>query len=170
MSDPPSATPRAKPPSNLGCVLALVALPVVIVVGLVVGTALRGGDDEPGEEHVVLQAGEAGDTAWRVDAVRDVDGQTCVFLYEDDAEDPLNGTCDLQPQDVTYGGETVVFGRADGDGTVTVQLSDDETVEVDTVTAEGLAGRFYVTTVDADVDALALTADRDEHRSKPPTP
>ena len=155
MSDPPSATPRAKPPSNVGCVLAIIALPIVIVLGLVVGTALRGGDDEPEEEHVTLEAGETDGVAWVVDAVQDVEGQTCIFLYEDRDEDPLNGTCDLQPQDVTYGDQTVVFGRADA-SSVVVELSGGETVEVDTVTASDMEGRFYVTLVEGDVDALGL--------------
>ncbi len=156
MAGPPSVTPRPKPPSNLGCIVAIVALPVVVLAGIVVGTALRD-DDEPAEEHVTLEEGEIDGTGWRVDAVRDVDGQTCVFLYED-AEDPLNGTCDHQPQDVTYGDQTVVFGRADAsDDAVTVELTDDEAVEVDTVTAEGLDGRFYVRVVDGDVDAIALS-------------
>jgi hypothetical protein len=157
MSDPPSATPRAKPPSNLGCVLAIIALPIVIVLGLVIGTALRGGDDEPEEEHVTLEAGETDGVEWVVDAVHDVEGQTCIFLYEDRDEDPLNGTCDLQPQDVTYGDQTVVFGRADADASsVVVELSGGETVEVDTVTASDMEGRFYVTLVEGDVDALGL--------------
>ena len=156
MSDPPSATPRAKPPSNLGCVVAVIALPIVIVLGLVVGTALRG-DDEPSERHVTLEEGELDGVEWKVDAVKDVDGQSCIFLYEADAEEPLNGTCDLEPQDVSYEDETVVFGRADaGDRTVTVELTGGEPVEVDTVTADGVDGRFYVTVVDGDVDAGAL--------------
>ena len=155
MSDPPSATPRAKPPSNVGCVLAIIALPIVIVLGLVVGTALRGGDDEPEEEHATLEAGETDGVAWVGDAVHDVEGQTCIFLYEDRDEDPLNGTCDLQPQDVTYGDQTVVFGRADA-SSVVVELSGGETVEVDTVTASDMEGRFYVTLVEGDVDALGL--------------
>ncbi len=154
MADPPSATPRPKTPSNVGCVLAIVALPIVILIGIVVGTALRD-DDEAAETHVTLEEGEAGEVAWRVDAVKDVDGQSCIFLYEGDAEDPLNGTCDLQPQDVSYDDETVVFGRAEaGDTTVSVELSDDEAVGVDTVTADGVDGRFYVTVVDGDVDAI----------------
>ncbi len=152
----PSATPRAKPPSNVGCIVALVALPVVIFLGLIVGTALRG-DDEPEEEHVTLEEGELDGVGWKVDAVQDVEGETCVFLYEDGADDPLNGTCDLQPQDVTYGEQTVVFGRADGDASsVTVDLSTTDTVDIDTVTAEGMAGRFYVQVVEGDVNAVAL--------------
>jgi hypothetical protein len=154
----PSATPRrAKPPSNLGCIVAIVALPVVVFLGLVVGTALRGDDEEPEEEHVTLEGGELEGIEWQVDAVVDVQGETCVFLYEDGAADPLNGTCDLQPQDVTYGEQTVVFGRADaGDTTVTVELSSTDSVDIDTVSADGMAGRFYVEVVEGDVDAVAL--------------
>ena len=113
--------------------LAIVALPFVVLIGIVIGTVLRNDDDPTEEEHVTLDEGEIDGTAWRVDAVRDVEGETCIFLYEDDAEDPLNGTCDLQPQDVTYGDQTVVFGRADsGDTEVTVELSNGETVDIET--------------------------------------
>ena len=63
----------------------------------------------------------------------------------------------LTPQDATFGDQTVVFGRAASDARqVEVVLSDGETVEVDTVTAEGVDGRFYVTVVDGDVDAERL--------------
>jgi hypothetical protein len=152
-----AAAPR-KPPSNVGCVIAIVALPFVVLIGVVLGTVLRGDDDEPDEVHVELDRGELDGVAWQVDAVRDVEGQTCVFLYEDGAADPLNGTCDLQPQDVTYGEQTVVFGRAGaGDTTVTVAFEDGDTVDVDTSTADDLDGRFYVQVVDGDVDAESLT-------------
>jgi hypothetical protein len=148
-----------KPPSNVGCVIALIALPFVILIGVVVGTLLRNDDDEAEEEHATLEDGELDGTAWRVDAVRDVEGDTCIFLYEDDAEDPLNGTCDLDPQDVTYGDQTVVFGRADnGDTSVEVELSNDQVVVIDTVTVDGQDGRFYVTVVDGDVNAIALAS------------
>ena len=147
----------SKPPSNLGCVIAIVALPFVVLIGIVIGTVLRSDDDEAEETHVELERGELEGIGWQVDAVEDVDGQTCVFLYEDGAEEPLNGTCDLQPQDVTYGDQTVVFGRADtGDTTVTVAFEDGERVDVDTRPAEGLEGRFYVTVLDGDVDAQTL--------------
>jgi len=146
-----------KPPSNVGCVLAIVALPFVLLIGVVVGTVLRNDDDAEEESHVVLEEGELDGTAWRVDAVRDIEGETCIFLYEDDDEDPLNGTCDLEPQDVTYGTDTVVFGRADGsDLEVEVELSNDEVAAVDTQTADGMDGRFYVTVVEGDLDAVAL--------------
>jgi hypothetical protein len=146
-----------KTSSNLGCVLALIAFPFVVLIGIVIGVLLRDDDDGPTEESVMLDRGEIDGVAWRVDAVRDVEGQTCVFLYEDDAADPLNGTCDTQPQDVTYGDQTVVFGRTDaGRTTASVRLDDDEVVEVETVTADGLDGRFYVGVVERDVDAVAL--------------
>lgn len=157
----PTATPRrAKPPSNLGCVVAVVALPVVVFLGLVVGTALRG-DDEPDEEHVTLEEGELDGVEWKVDAVVDVQGETCIFLYEEGADDPLNGTCDFQPQDVTYGDQTVVFGRSDfrpGPGdlveTITVSLDGEpSSVDVDRRSIEGFPDHFYVTVVDGDVDA-----------------
>jgi hypothetical protein len=151
-----AAAPR-KPPSNVGCVIAIVALPFVVLLGIVIGTVLRSDDDDAEELHIELERGELEGVAWQVDAVRDVDGQTCVFLYEEGAGEPLNGTCDLQPQDVTYGDQTVVFGRAEaGDRAVTVELEDGEEVEVDTRTVGDLDGSFYVTIVDADVDVEAL--------------
>ena len=147
------AAAGSKPPSNVGCVLAIVALPIVILIGVVIGTVLRSDDGADEEVHVTLDEGEIDGTAWRVDAVRDVDGQACTFLYEDDAEDPLNGTCDLQPQDVTYGEQTVVFGRAAaGAPQADVELSNDEVASIETVTADGMDGRFYVEVVDGDVD------------------
>ena len=147
-----------KPPSNVGCAIAIVALPIVILIGVIIGTVLRSDDDEPEEVHDTLQTGELGGVAWKVDAVLDVDGQTCAFLYEEDAEDPVNGTCDQQPQDVTYGDRTVVFGKAKPDDTkVAVELDGGEVVDVQTVEAgKGIGGRFYVTVVDGDVDAVAL--------------
>jgi hypothetical protein len=153
------AAAGSKPPSNVGCVLAIVALPFVIVLGVIVGTVLRSDDDaDEEEEHVTLDEGDLAGAAWRVDAVRDVDGQTCIFLYEDEAEDPLNGTCDLQPQDVTYDDQTVVFGRApNGDADVDVELSDDEVITVETRPVDGMDGRFFVTVIDRDVDAVALS-------------
>ncbi|MFL6204072.1 MAG: hypothetical protein ACJ739_01855 [Acidimicrobiales bacterium] len=152
------AAAGSKPPSNVGCVIAIIALPVVILVGVIIGTVLRsddGGDVD--EDHVALQDGDLGGTAWRVDAVRDVEGETCVFLYEGEAEDPLNGTCDLEPQDVTYDDHTVVFGRVQpGTAPATVELSNGEVIEVDTQTVDGMDGGFYVTVVDDDVDAVRL--------------
>ncbi len=151
------AAAGSKPPSNVGCVVAVIALPIVILVGVVIGTVLRSDDDADEEQHVALQDGDIDGTAWRVDAVRDVEGETCVFLYEGDAADPLNGTCDLEPQDVTYGDQTVVFGRTrPGAAQAKVELSNDEDVEVDTRSVDGMDGLFYVTVVDGDVDAVAL--------------
>jgi hypothetical protein len=47
-----------------------------------------------------------------------------------------------------------VFGRADPDLTsVAVELDTGEVVEIDTVTADGIEGRFFVEVVDGDVDA-----------------
>ena len=146
-----------KPSSNLGCVLALIAFPIVVLIGIIIGLFLRDTDEGPTEVHDTLESGELDGISWQVDAVQDVDGQSCIFLYEDGADDPLNGTCDLQPQDVTYGDQTVVFGRADAEQ-VTVELDNGESVVIDTVTAsESIAGRFYVTVVDGDVDAESLS-------------
>ena len=146
-----------KPPSNVGCVLAIIALPFVILAGVVLGTVLRDDEEDAAETNFALDQGEIDGTAWRVDAVRDVEGETCIFLYEDGAEDPLNGTCDLQPQDVTYGDQTVVFGRVDGSSSrALVELSNGDSLEAEPMTAEGMDGRFYVQVVDGDVNAVAL--------------
>ena len=149
-----------KPASNLGCVLALIAFPFVVLIGIIIGLVLRDTDEGPTETHDTLESGELDGISWQVDAVQDVDGQTCIFLYEDGSEDPLNGTCDLQPQDVTYGDQTVVFGRAEPDQTeVTVELSSGDTVDIETVTAgEGIGGAFYVTVVDGDVNAESMSS------------
>ena len=88
--------------------------------------------------------------------MRDVDGASCVFLYQDGEQ--LTGACAVTPQDVTIGDQTVVFGRADRRRrrTVSVELDNGEVVEIDTTTADGMDGRFYVEVVDGDVDAVAL--------------
>ena len=146
-----------KPSSNVGCVIALIAFPFVVLIGIVIGLVLRDDDEGPSEESVTLEDGVIDGMSWQVAAVRDVDGQTCVFLFEDGAEDPLNGTCDLQPQDVTYGDQTVVFGRAGGDDSqVGVELSDGQVIDVETTAPSGMDGRFYVTVVDGDLNAVAL--------------
>jgi hypothetical protein len=129
---------------------------VVIVAGLLIGSALRS-DDGDDTASVTLQEGTLDGTDWREVAARDVEGSTGAFLYEGDDDAPLNGACDLTPQDVTYGDQTVVFGRAPADAdTVAVVMEDGEVVEIATVTADGVDGRFYVEVVDGDVDAEAL--------------
>jgi len=144
--------------SGPGCLLALLLLPVVVLVGFVVGSALSG-PEEPEEDTaaVTLDDGTVDGVTWRVDAVRDVDGEPCAFLYEDDAEAPLNGACTPEPQDVTFGDQTVVFGLVDdGVDRARVRLEGGEVLEADTIAAEGIDGRFYVIVVDGDVDAEAL--------------
>jgi hypothetical protein len=144
--------------SGPGCLLALLLLPVVVLVGVLVGSALSGPEKpEDDTAAVTLDEGSIDGVTWRVDAVRDVDDQPCTFLYEDDAEAPLNGACTPEPQDVTFGDQTVVFGRVDdGVDRARVRLDDGEVVEVDTVDAEGVDGRFYVIVVEGDVNAEAL--------------
>lgn len=148
----PSATPAAPARSGPGCLLALVLFPVVVIAGLVIGTVLSRDDGPDDEAAVTLDEGTIGDTDWRVDAVRDVEGESCAFLFQDGEQ--LTGACTLTPQDATIGDETVVFGRADDRlSSVRVELDTGEVVEIDTTTVEGIAGRFYVTVVDGDVDA-----------------
>ncbi len=149
--EPMPANPEAKR-SGPGCLTIALLLPVVVIVGFVVGAALNQQEDPDAERSVTIDEGTLDGTEWRVDALRDVEGDFCAFLYEDGAE--LTGACTLTPQDATFGQQTVVFGRASTDSTsVRVLLDDAEVVEIDTVTAKGLEGRFYVEVVEGDVDA-----------------
>jgi hypothetical protein len=153
MATPPSATPAASSRTGPGCLVALVLLPIVIVLGLVIGTVVSSRDDDPAEERsVTVEEGTIGGVDWRVDAERDVEGDSCAFLYQDGEQ--LTGACTITPQDATIGDQTVVFGRAADDATsVTVELDTGAVVEIDTTTAEGIDGRFFVQVVDGDVDA-----------------
>jgi hypothetical protein len=131
-----------------------IAFPVVIAIGLALGTALDR-SEEPEERSATVDEGTIGATTWRVDAVRDVEGDTCAFLFEDGAQ--LTGGCALTPDDATFGDQTVVFGKAaSGTATVRVELSDGAVVEIDTVEVEGIEGRYYAEVVDGDVDAVGL--------------
>ncbi len=153
MSDaatPPTPTPRTAPPAS-GCLIWLVGLPIVVILGLLVGLALSGDDEPDQERRVMLDEGTLDGTAWRVDAVRDLEGESCAFLYAD--LEQLTGGCTASPQDATFGTTTVVFGVAEaGADEVEVPLSDGSTVVADAIPAEGIDGRFYVTIVDRDVD------------------
>jgi len=158
MAEPssPRAAPKAAPLSaGRGCLIWLVGFPIVVLLGIVIGTVLSG-DDEPAEEdRVTLDEGTIGTTEWRVDAERDVEGDTCAFLYEDGQQ--LTGACTLTPQDASFGEQTVVFGKAADDAeTVRVELDTGDVVEIDTTEADGIDGRFYVQVVDGDVDAERL--------------
>ncbi len=155
MATPPAATPPPRERSGPGCLVGLLLLPVVIIAGLVIGTVLNDEDSPNDTRSVTLREGTLAGTDWRVEAARDVEGDVCAFLYEDGEQ--LNGACTTTPQDVTYGDQTVVFGRAASDATsVRVGLEDGTVLEVDTVVAEGIEGRFYVEVVDGDVDAEML--------------
>jgi hypothetical protein len=152
MATPPSATPAPKARSGPGCLTVLVLLPVFVIGGFVIGAALSDEDDPNEERSVTLDEGTIDDTEWRVDAERDVEGDACAFLYQDGEQ--LTGACSLTPQDATIGEQTVVFGRAASDATtVRVLLDNADVVEIDTTTADGIDGRFYVQVVDGDVDA-----------------
>lgn len=153
-TDPPSVTPAVPARSGPGCVVIGVLFLVVVVGGFVVGSILSR-PDEPGEQSVTLDEGTIGAIEWRVDAVVDVQGDTCVFLFQDGTQ--LTGGCALTPQDATFDDETVVFGKAASDvGTVRVQLDTDDIVEIETVSADGMSGRFYVQVVEGDVDAVGV--------------
>src|SRR5688500_2953769 len=114
MSDvDPGAPPTTGQPrnSNRGCIWVIVLTPVVVVLGLIVGAALRGDDSGPSDTAVRLDEGEVAGTSWHVDAVRDVEGDSCIFLYEGDEQ--LTGGCTTEPQDATFDDSvTVVFGKA----------------------------------------------------------
>lgn len=155
MASSPAATPAPRPTSGPGCLVALILLPIVLIAGLVVGTALSRPDDPNDEASVTLDEGTLDGTRWRVDAERDVEGDECVFLYEGDEQ--VTGACSLTPQDATFGERTVVFGRASSDATeVVVLLNTGDRVDIDTVAAKGIDGRFYVQVVEGDVDADGL--------------
>lgn len=156
MSTTPSVTPAAPKRSGPGCLVLGVLFPVVIVAGIVVGTVLDDPDEPEEERSVTIADGTVADgTEWRVDAVRDIEGDTCAFLFADDAQ--LTGGCALTPDDATFGNETVVFGKAASDVTaVRVVLNDGTAVDIDTVEAEGIEGRYYAKVVEGDVDAERL--------------
>jgi hypothetical protein len=125
-----------------------VVLPLVILIGVVVGTVLNRPDEPAEERSVTFAEGTTRDgTEWRVDAVRDIEGDLCAFLFEADAQ--LTGGCALTPDDATFGDQTVVFGRTSSDVSSV-------RVEIDTVEAEGLEGRYYAGVVEGDVDAERL--------------
>ena len=132
--------------------MALVLLPIVVVIGLIVGTLLNDKQSPAGERSVTLDQGALDGTDWRVDAVRDVQGDTCAFLYADGEQ--LTGACSLTPQDATFGDQTVVFGKAASTSdSVSVQLSNGTVVDIPTQPADGISGRYYVKVVPGDVDA-----------------
>ncbi len=154
----PSSTPTPAPRSGPGCLVVGVLFVVVVLAGLVVGTVLNRPDEPDAERSVTIAEGTTDDgTQWRVDAVRDVDGDTCAFLYQDDQQ--LTGGCALTPDDATFGQQTVVFGQAaTATRSVRVVLNTGTVVEIDTVEAAGLTGRYYAEVVDGDVDVERLDA------------
>jgi hypothetical protein len=144
-----------KPPSNLGCVLALIAFPFVVLIGIVIGLLLRDSDDGPTEARENVAEGEIDGTRYRVGVERDVQGASCIFLFEGDEQ--INGACGQEPQDVTYGEVTVVFGLTDpGRSTAEVELSNGEVVEIATHEADAIDDRWYVEEVEGDLNAEAL--------------
>ena len=150
-------SPRAAPErrSGAGCLLVAVALPVVVIVGLVIGAALNQPEGPKAERAVALADGTLAGTEWRVDAALDVDGDRCAFLYADGEQ--LAGACSPTPQDATFGERTVIFGRAASTAdAVSVRLSDGRSVEISTQAADGIEGRYYVEVVAGDVDAVGL--------------
>ena len=156
MTTLPSATPAPPKRSGPGCVVVAILVPIVILIGIVVGTVLNQPDEPEEERSVTVAEGTTRDgTEWRVDAVRDIEGDLCAFLFE--AEAQLTGGCALTPDDATFGDQTVVFGRTASDVTsVRVVLNNGTVVEIDTVEAEGLSGRYYAEVVEGDVDAERL--------------
>ena len=107
---PPPSGPASTAKSGPGCLVIAVLLPIVVILGLVIGAALSDKDDPDGKKSANLAEGTLDGTTWRVDAERDVEGAICIFLYADDEQ--LTGACDPTPQDATFGDQTVVFGIA----------------------------------------------------------
>ena len=148
----PDAPSRRAPPSGPGCLMIALLLPVVVVVGIVIGAVLNQQEDPNAEKSVTLDEGTLAATQWRVTAERDIDGETCTFLYVDGVQ--LAGACSLTPQDASFGDQTVVFGRSAGTAdAVSLQLTDGTVVSIDTRRADGFDGRFYVQVVPGVVDA-----------------
>ena len=147
------ADPIGRPPrSGPGCLIIALLLPVVMVVGIVIGSVLNQQEDPNGEKSLTLAEGTLEATDWRVTAERDIEGETCTFLYA--AGEQVAGACTLTPQDATFGDQTVVFGRSAGTtDAVSLQLTNGKVVSIDTQRAAGFDGRFYVQVVPGDVDA-----------------
>jgi hypothetical protein len=155
---PPIASRRRGP----GCLFWLIALPVVVVLGLVLGRLASGDDDEDDEDAVTLAEGTAGG-GWRVDAVRDVEGEVCVFIYVR-GEQSTGGCGDIaQDETLDDGAVTIVFGKAPRDADrVVVPVEPGEPVEVETVAADGIEGRFFVAELEGDLDAAGTPEVRAE--------
>jgi len=157
-ASPPSATPRRPARSGPGCLVSLILFVVVVVAGIVIGTMLNDEDEPASEVAVTVSEGTLGDSAWRVDAVRDVEGEVCAFFFQDGEQ--LTGSCDTTPQDATIDGTTVVFGKAPPSRTsLRVNLDSGASIQADADSVEGFDDRFYVAQVDADVDAVSLAFD-----------
>ena len=155
---PPPITPQRN--ANRGCIWIILLTPVVVILGLLIGAILRDDDGGGDETAVRLDEGEIAGVPWYVDAVRDVDGDSCVFLYEDGEQ--LTGSCTTEPQDATIADTaTVVFGIAPRESTaVRVGLSNGETIEIETEEAPPVSGRFYVDVVEEEGD-LDVTGELD---------
>ncbi len=153
----PPSTPRPAK-SGLGCLATIVLFVVIVVVGLLIGRLLGDDTDDTDRSELVadgIAQVDGKDVAWRVDAVEDEAGDTCVFLYEDGEQ--LTGACDPTPQDATLGTVTVVFGQVPADADdVTVELDDGTQQAVETFERDGFSERFYAVVVDRDVDAVRL--------------
>ena len=156
MATAPSATPAAPKRSGPGCLFVGIALPVVILIGVVIGTTLDSPDEPPEEVRVEVAAGTTADgTEWQVEAVRDIEGELCAFLLADGVE--LTGGCGEAADDATFGEETVVFGHLEGDAdTARVVLNDAEVIEIETEQIPDFPGRWFATLVDRDVDVEKL--------------
>src|SRR3546814_20184282 len=119
-ASPPSPTPRPAK-SGSGCLWAVIALPIVLVLGLLAGKALGGdSDDGPDEIRAVLDEGDLDGVTWRVEAVRDAEGDSCAFLFAD--PDQLTARCDAPPQHASFGERPAVFGPGRGTSTEEVQV------------------------------------------------
>ena len=129
-------------------------VPFVVLIGIVIGLLLRDTDDGPSEAIESVADGEIDGVAYRIDARPTWRGQLHLPVRGRRAE---NGACGHEPQDVTYGEQTVVFGLTDpSQTTAAVELSNGEVVEIATTkpTPSTIASTEVV---DGDVNAVALT-------------
>jgi hypothetical protein len=154
----PASTPRAAKRGS-GCALTIVAFLAIVIAGLVVGRLLGPGDDDEDGKAATLEEGaiEDGDRerAWRIDAVIDEAGDSCVFFYEGD--EAGSGGCGDSPQAATIADTTIVFGQVStGDEEVLVELSDGSEVGAGTFTEDGFEPRYYIEIVPRAVEAVGL--------------
>ena len=150
------AGPQTSTRTGPGCLVALVLLPIVIVLGLVIGTVLSQRGDDDGEKAVTLDEGtiDGVDVARRRRARRRR-RQPARSSTRTASSSPAPAPSPRRtPPSATRPSSSAAPTTASR--TVRVELDNGEVVEIDTVTADGVAGTFFVQVVDGDVDAEAF--------------